>query len=326
MKELLKKFRLKHLLFLLGVIILIFFLKSLDLVAISKSLSSLTFSSVIIILLLTILSISLRAYRWQFLTSKASGENISFLFSFKSILGGVAAASLIPGRIELSKPLLLKHDFDIPISKSFPLMLIERLFDLFSVLIFLVLGLFFVHLDGATGQGQIRMLLVLLCLLIAGMLLSPVSVLKMLQKAAPRLPLPVSFRDKIALWCEQIISSFTAFNEKSFILVAAISVAAIILEIIRLWYILHFLTVSVPFMAVGFVLSSSVLIGVLSAIPGGIGVVEFSAANILSSLTGAYPPVIKSAILIDRMVAYYLLVAVGSLLLIFWKKKKEIVS
>ena len=61
--------------------------------------------------------------------------------------------------------------------------------------------------------------------------------------------------------------------------------------------------------------------GVLSAIPGGLGVTEFSAATLFRyAAPGSNEALSKSAILLDRIISYYFLIALGAILLIFHKK------
>ena len=98
---------LKRILQLLGLVVLLFFARSIDSSAF-RALKLINLGSVLLILLLVLLNVATKALRWKILVREMNDANISFFFSLKSILAGVSAGSLIPGRMEMAKPILLK--------------------------------------------------------------------------------------------------------------------------------------------------------------------------------------------------------------------------
>ena len=100
------------------------------------------------------------------------------------------------------------------------------------------------------------------------------------------------------------------------------------IEIIRFYFILQMLGIAAPIAAIGFAFTASIVVGVVTMIPGGIGVTEISAAEIIAQLLpAASKGLITSGVLLDRVLAYYLLIAIGALVLTlsgrFKKDQKE---
>ncbi|HTE02592.1 MAG TPA: hypothetical protein VK739_00490, partial [bacterium] len=59
------------------------------------------------------------------------------------------------------------------------------------------------------------------------------------------------------------------------------------------------------------------LLGAATFIPGGIGITEFSLAGIITLVTALGPrSAVAAAVLVDRVLSYYLVVALGSLILV----------
>lgn len=134
--------------------------------------------------------------------------------------------------------------------------------------------------------------------------------------------IPLKLRTKIQAFAEQLILGFAIFKSKRTILsLFLISLIANGSEIIRFFIIAYFLNIDLSFGLASLIFTSSLLIGVLSAIPGGLGATELSAVALFSYLLPATSSVLmKSTILIDRIVSFYLLVIAGAILLLFYKR------
>jgi len=118
-------------------------------------------------------------------------------------------------------------------------------------------------------------------------------------------------------------------KKKLSLVMFCLSLLVMIIEVSRLLYLLYSLgtLVGIPAVSLGFV--GGLLIGVIAIIPGGIGVTEFSSAEIISALSGFASSQVKPAIFLDRIIAYYFIVFIGGLILLFSKKlikTKEIKS
>ena len=84
----------QYILLALGLIVFWFFLRELETETILLGLAQLSIVHILLILFLSLLTILIRAVRWQYLIEKVSGQRVGLGFSFLSILAGVAAGSI----------------------------------------------------------------------------------------------------------------------------------------------------------------------------------------------------------------------------------------
>ena len=309
-----------------GIFILIIFLFSLNLPEIIAAFQQIPLAKLLLMLLLAlailIFNLLLKAYRWKWLVYTIAGEKISLSFGLASLLAGIAASSFIPGRMEVAKPLLLKTEYQIPLAKSLSALVVERFLDLLTLLLIPALALLFSPPPQNLASWQLPSLIFFLLLLATLTILYPRFFLLPLEKIITLIPLPLALKEKILSFLNQIILSFGIFkSHRQVISLGGISLLANSLEILRFYTLLHLLGLNTAFAVTAFIFTSSLVMGVLSAIPGGLGITEISAATLFRYADPASSEAIsKSAILIDRIISYYLLIAVGALLLIFQKK------
>jgi len=110
-------------------------------------------------------------------------------------------------------------------------------------------------------------------------------------------------------------------------LLLAMSVAAAFLEILRLAAVFATLglRVSVPDAMLAFCAAN--LLATVTFIPGGIGITEVSLAGIMGLVAAIGPPaVVAAAVLLDRALSYYLIVALGGLILVASSRRMPVRS
>lgn len=308
----------------IGIIIIFLFIKSIDLNILTYILASLDKSSLLTLLLYVFTSIIVKAVRWQFLMLEITKMKVSFWQSVIANIAGVAGGSLMPGRVDLVKPLMMKNNYSIKMSHSLSAIMIERALDLLTLLLIAVLSSAFLFRSSYFNQNIINssiFFLLTIIVLAAIVLLTffPHYILRIFRKAMLLLPLSTSLKQKIEDFVTNLVQGFTTLKSEKFaVLMIILSFLTIGLEVVRLYFLFNFLGLPATLTAMGLMLSASVIIGVVAMIPGGTGITEFSAAGILSLLLLTIPfEVIKSAVLIDRFLAYYLLLFIGSIILIF---------
>lgn len=319
----------KKVLISLGIIILFLFLYSLmqeNLLDLLSQIQRRNLSLIIITaLILTILNITLKAHRWRMLVKKISQKDASFSFSFKSIVCGVAASSIIPGRMEVAKPVLLKSEYNIPFNESVPSLFIERVLDLLSVIIILLASLFFLPSLGKISFSIVTGSAVILTTCIVVLLYKPSIYRPLLKKIITVLPFPQAFKQKLLDFSHKSIENLSLFKKEDLSAFLIISVIANSIEVLRFYSIASLIGLPLPLAVVGFAFTGSTILGIISAIPGGIGITEFSAAAIIEQLSNTpQNNFIKVTVLIDRLMAYYLLIVVGSLLLILSQRNAKL--
>ncbi len=317
-----------------GIAILIFFIATLDFQSIMESMQALQLSAWLLLvgvtLLLTFLNIAIKAYRWKILVYKTSGITIPILFSFNSILAGVAAASFLPGRIEMVKPLLLKTEYDVPLSKSFSALVLDRVLDLLFIIIILAVCLLFIPRPDFISFTAIAILSGMVIIATMGFILFPRPLLTLFNRIIQLFPFSDNFKAKTNHFMTEIILSFTLLaSRKAALLLGISSLLANALEVVRFYYLLQILGIPVSIALTGFVFTVSILLGIITAIPGGIGVTELSAATIIEKTLFTPGSLTKTAVLLDRIISYYFIILLGALILIFqgyFLKVKKIIS
>lgn len=180
-----------------------------------------------------------------------------------------------PGQLgELIKSQLLKNKFDVPITKTAPLVLIERLYDLTGALIVSILGIWFlgigVFIIAAAAIALTAIFVLLHSKTAFNKILSLSKNVKFLKKAGDSLS---NSHDVIQL----------SIKGKTF-------VASTILSIVY-WMLLgsaaYLTLIALGIDTIGIlnmisIYSSSLILGAISLIPGGIGVAEGSIAGLLT--------------------------------------------
>ncbi|MCI0416527.1 flippase-like domain-containing protein, partial [bacterium] len=90
----------------------------------------------VLAILLNLPQIFLKALRWRFLMF-AQGIRYSTLNASLSYFGSIFVGLLTPGRLgEFVKTIHVSRDCDIPAARAFPSVLVDRLFDLYALLLF----------------------------------------------------------------------------------------------------------------------------------------------------------------------------------------------
>jgi hypothetical protein len=145
--------------------------------------------------LLTILIIYLRSWRWGGILTPLKKIDQWSLFSITMI--GFMAIDLLPIRMgEFARPYLISQKSGIKLSSSLATILIERIYDLFSLVVILMLVLLFVTLPPWVFRAGLIIIVVILPLIIllTIMMIKKESSLKMIDIFISKLPSSISLR------------------------------------------------------------------------------------------------------------------------------------
>jgi uncharacterized protein (TIRG00374 family) len=266
------------------------------------------------------LDIGLKAVRWRFMAAQLAQPPLSVWQAGISIVAGVAAASLAPARgIEFAKPLLLHRSRGVPLSRSTAAVVVERLLDGAGLII--LFGVSLVLLPA--GRAEVfRPLFIAIGFLVAaiGLALTVPSKLAVpLARIVSKLPLPESMRMRAARLVESFFRGMLLWRQqRQFWVVVALSVAASMTEALRLTVVFAAMNTPITVVQAMFTFSLANLVAVLTFIPGGVGITELSMAGIVRLIGsgGFAPAALTAAVLVDRVLGYYLVVVVGSLVLL----------
>lgn len=255
------------------IIIYAIFLFMSDLDKISDKILNFKLEFLPIILGLVIFSWIISYFRWNILL-KNQNIHIPHSLNFQIFLVG-GALGITPGKIgELFKSQILKEKFNIPRTKTAPLFIVEKFLDLVSAMIVTVIGIWFIPEIGYLAIIGLVVSIILFKILTSKKLF--IQTLSFLNK--------IKFLSKYLepLSSSHEILSKTLHSKKMFSL--------LILSVFY-WIVIGcaaFFVIEGFGFSVGSILniistySSSLIIGALSFIPGGIGIAEGSLIGLLS--------------------------------------------
>ena len=244
-----------------------------DLDKISEKILNFKLEFLPIIIGLVIFSWIISYFRWNILL-KNQNIHIPHSLNFQIFLVG-GALGITPGKIgELFKSQILKEKFNIPRTKTAPLFIVEKFLDLVSAMIVTVIGIWFIPEIGYLAIIGLVVSIILFKILTSKKLF--IQTLSFLNK--------IKFLSKYLepLSSSHEILSKTLHSKKMFSL--------LILSVFY-WIVIGcaaFFVIEGFGFSVGSILniistySSSLIIGALSFIPGGIGIAEGSLIGLLS--------------------------------------------
>lgn len=254
-------------------------------------------------LLLTNLNILVKIYRWKYLCG-AYGTDIPFGESGKIVLGSFFVSGITPAKIgDIIKAYIMKKRHGLSVIDGVSCILYERVFELL-LLFFVSLGLFYV---GLSAKNYI--ILQLTTFILVFMLIAYL------------------FSDKILLWAQGFLTRtnivvtggedlrIKKLSPLQVLVVFCLTGFALGLEFIRLWIVVMAFGFDMNIIHLSIFFSLAVLVGLLSQIPVGVGVVEGSLALFLTD-AGLTPYYAFGIVLVDRVISMYYVMAIG---LIYYK-------
>jgi len=293
----------KKFFFLFGILIFyVIFIAYSDFQEFSINISQFDFSYLPIILAFVFLGIMIKSLRQQLLY-----KQIEVCISFKTgILLFISGLSMIVtpgGSGELIKSYYLKKNFGYPLAKTFPTVIMERLLDLAGIVgILLIVG---VLLD---NHNIIFLMLILL---------STLSLIFASGKKKKLFNFLLSIIEKIPVLKKQASSfseSYQVFGEltsgKIMTKTLGLSFFVWMTDAIMIYFIFMGFNLNFDIIFSTFSMYSSLLLGVLTMVPAGIGVTEVSFVEILRG-EGVDTATSTSLVILFRLVTIWFLTVLG---------------
>ena len=308
----------------LGLFILAGFVASLDLAAIVSAVSGADAGWLALALALLVANVLVKALRWRVMAATMSQRPLSLPAASAAILAGVAAASLTPGRgVELAKPLLLRSSHGVPMAASTAAVVVERLLDGAALIILFAVSLLVVPAGRGSAFYPVIAAIGLFFAVGAALLLLPHRLTSLATWVTDRLPLPAPVQSRLASIAERFAAGLAVWRQGGRLgQLLAISVAAACVEMLRLTAVFAALRLRLGVADAMLAFCAANLLGAATFIPGGIGITEFSLAGIITLVTALGPrSAVAAAVLVDRVLSYYLVVALGSLILVAASQK-----
>jgi len=298
------KFKKSLLLGILGIIaIYAIILIAFDVNIISEKINDFDFQYLPFIIPLIPLTWGVLFLRWNLLL-KNSAIDIPLKDNFMIFISGFALG-VTPGKVgELIKAQLLKNKFNIPRSKTAPLVIVERFYDFFAIAIISLFGIlvfeYSIYIFTILAIGIIIFLTITSSEKLFLKFLQKIEKIKFLRNFSSELP-----------------KSFTIIQKstrgKIFPLSIILSVIFWILDsIIAYLTLLSFGIDIIDYFVLMSIYTSSIILGVISFLPLGIGVVEGSMVGFLS-LNGIEFPLATVIVVFIRFFTRWIGVMAGFL-------------
>lgn len=207
-------------------------------------------------------------------------NNLEIKLSFKDnlilFLMGLSMVITPLGSGQIIKSHILKKKFNQPLSKTLPLVLLERINDLIAIILILVFVLFF-------SYDVIYLLILLSSLSIIVIFWLIVNNKKMREKIQSKLNKMKFFKNSILNVSVSFESLEKTFSSKLFIKIQLLALFALFLDGFVVYIAFFDFDMNYSYFESIQVYYTSILLGVFSFSPGGTGIVEGSFVNILIS-------------------------------------------
>lgn len=259
-----------------------------------------------LILVLVFFGLFLRGLRWHYYLRQTEITEVPFLESMHIFLASFAL-TVTPGKIgELVKSAFLKNKYNVPVSKTAGILLMERLMDLIGVLILASCAFFF------SGKAVWIFIVTSLVVIILVALICFEKLYKPLLLRLAKLNYFGVIFQKIL---EILITSRSLFTFKIITISILFSVIAWGAEAFAFWLVLSGFGLNITFFGAVFIYAISTIAGAISMLPGGLGSTEVTMLGLLA-LQGVIVANAVPAVLLIRLSTLWFVPAVGVIFMI----------
>jgi uncharacterized protein (TIRG00374 family) len=253
---------------LLGVAVYVAISLYADVTALAGRLQRFSWILLVPVLGLTFTNYLLRFAKWHYLLRR-TGAQVAPGHSFLVFLSGLSMG-ITPGKIgELLKSYLLRRTHDLPMARTAPVVVAERITDLVALMLLCLVGVF----SYATEPG-FRLLLGLAGAAVVALtaVLASRRLLSGVARLCARLPLLRRLAPKMTELADAMSAQLTP---GPLAVTTALSLAAWLCECLGFWLVIGGLPgVSAPLQLAIFIYAATTVLGALSFLPGGLGVTE----------------------------------------------------
>jgi glycosyltransferase 2 family protein len=266
------------------------------------------------------LGFPLRGYRWTLLL-RGAGTEIRVRDSTEIIFISWLVNCLVPAKLgDVYRAYLLRLNYAVSLSRTFGTVFIERVFDLFAIVLLGLAAGFWSFRTGMSFEVQVVFLvgLIFIAALAAGLFF----VRNFGRRIIVRLPLPhrvVEFYERF----EEGVFSIEAGKVPRLAIITALIWTT---EAMRLYLVILALGFDFPIGISGafFVALISSLLTAIPFTPAGLGIVEGGVVYILTSLYGATPTEAAAIVLVDRAISVLSIIIFGGVAYILSSKTRGV--
>jgi len=267
--------------------------------------------------------LAVRAARWRYLARRLTDATITGRFALVSVVCGVAAGSLTPGRsFELAKALMLRDAYGVGLGASVSAMLVERLLDIVAVVAGLLVAAMLLPRQLILANAVLP---VLIAVIIAGTALLAGAPDRVRAGAAVLLRVvpAAGLRDRLQGFIDLLCGSVAVCRRRHILpVLLALTAGGIALDFARVVAVFGALRAGLPPQTVVFTYVGAMMLGMALLVPGGVGVTEVSQAGLIAAVAShaVSGTVARSGVLIDRILSYYSILLIGGILLMAYHR------
>ena len=264
------------------------------------------------------LGFPLRGYRWALLL-RGAGMRVSLRDSSEIIFIGWLVNCLVPAKLgDVYRAYLLRLNFDVSLSRTFGTVFIERIFDLFTIVLLGLAAGFWSFRDGLSPE--VRIIFGIGLAFVAALAIGLFVVRNFGRRIITRLPLP----KRAAEFYERFEEGVFSIEARRVPLLAGVTVLIWATEAMRLYLVVLALGFEFPLGISGafFVALIASLLTAIPLTPAGLGIVEAGVASILVGLYQATGGEAAAIVLVDRAISVLSVIALGSIVYLFSSKTR----
>jgi uncharacterized protein (TIRG00374 family) len=254
-----------------------------------------------------------RWLKWEFYLARLEIRNVGKVDSLLTFLSGFVL-TVTPGKVgEVFKSVVLFETYGVPIARTAPIVVAERVTDVIGIVVLVVAGSLGLS-GGLVWAGLGAGAVVLLLTVVSNQGLSH-AVIGAVEKLPGRLG---QLGPKLH---EAYDSLATLLHPSALFAPAALSVVAWSLECAALWVVLRGLGQDTGMGLSTFFYATSTLAGALVPVPGGLGVTETSLQGQMQEIGHVPPAASTAAMILVRFATLWFAVLVGFVALSALKRR-----
>jgi uncharacterized protein (TIRG00374 family) len=254
-----------------------------------------------------------RWLKWEFYLARLGIKGVGRTDSLLTFLSGFVL-TVTPGKVgEVFKSVVLFETHGVPVARTAPIVVAERVTDVIGVVVLIVLGSLGFS-GGLLWAGLGTTAVTVLLVVVSSRSLS-VAIIRVIER------LPGPFRRIGPKLHEAYDSLATLVRPANLLLPTALSIAAWALECTALWVILQGFGESTGYGLATFFYATSTLAGALVPVPGGLGVTETSLQGQLQELGHVGATTATASMILVRFATLWFAVVVGFLALSILKRR-----
>lgn len=264
------------------------------------------------------LGFPLRGYRWSILL-RGIGARVSIKDSTEIIFVSWLVNSVVPAKLgEVYRAWLLKINYPVSLSATFGTIFIERIFDIFAIVI---LGLGAAFWSFRTGLDEtVRTIMVVGIGVMVALAVALFTLRNFGRRLMERAPLPQKVKDLYEHFEEGVFSA----DQRSLPMVALLTVLIWTTEAIRLLFVVDALgfDISLGISGAFFVALVASLLTAVPFTPAGLGIVEAGIVGLLTVVYQADPNEAAAIALVDRAISVLSVIILGFIAYLLSPKTK----